>query len=69
MAAELTLVAIAAGDPSVGIQSLMWSVGDLGTLDDYPEQREEVRQAFLNAFSLVAGEPVRVTFSDEWERD
>lgn len=62
---EINLVAFAAGDPSVGIASQTWVVENIGTLDDYDEQREEVRDAFTASFSLLTGESVRVTFSDE----
>lgn len=65
----MNLFAYAHSDPSVGIPFRSWAVEGLGALDDYPEQREEVRQAFANAFALLTGEPVRVAFSDEHSDD
>ena len=66
---NISLFAHAPGDPSVGIQSSSWSVSDLGDLDDYEGQREDVRKAFADAFELIVGEKVRVTFSDEFSAD
>jgi hypothetical protein len=67
--ATVSLEAYAPGDPEAGIASQRWSINDVGDLDDYPGQRDDVRAAFKHAFlSLIGdGERIVVAFSDEFE--
>lgn len=61
---ELAAVIFAAGDPSVGIPHVTWTIDNIGDLDDYDTQRQEFREALEAAFSCLAERP-SVSFSDE----
>ena len=67
--AAISLEVYAPGDPEAGIASQRWSVNDVGDLDAYEGQRDDVRAAFRQAFlSLIGdGERIVVAFSDEFE--
>jgi len=66
----VSLYAFAKGDMSVGIPHSQWTIEDVGSLDDYEGQREDVRKAFSDAFALLTGESkVQVRFSDEQATD
>lgn len=60
----MDLYAHAKGDPLVGLPSRTWVVENIEPFEE-KEHREEVRSIFTYSFALLAGEPVRVTFSDE----
>ncbi|WP_175888127.1 hypothetical protein [Burkholderia contaminans] len=65
---KIDLIALNTGDMSVGIPNLTFTVEDVGTLDDYEGQREEVRMAFRDAF-LTLVDNVKIVFSDEHKED
>ena len=58
------------GDTSVGIWGFNHII-ELGpeTLTDYDEQREDFRAKLATAFECLAGETVRVIFSDEIDEE
>lgn len=62
---SLTLFAATQADVSAGFASEGWTIENLGILDEYKGQREDVRKAFIKAFKILSGEVVRVWFSDE----
>lgn len=62
----IDLHAFAPGDMSVGIHHQQWTIQNIGPLDDYDGQREDVRKGFAEAFAMLAGEgKVQIRFSDE----
>lgn len=61
---EVSLIILFAGDESVGISPASWEIQAIGELDDH-EHRQEVREAFRDAFGVLLGEQVTVYFSDE----
>jgi len=62
-----SITAFTVGDPSVGLQPQAWTIEEVGDLDNYPGQREDVRAAFMAAFMMMTddGDPIRVLFDDE----
>lgn len=65
---KIDLIAMNKGDMSVGIPDLTFTIQDVGTLDDYDGQREEVRMAFAEAFMTLV-DNVKIVFSDEIKED
>ena len=61
---QIDAIIFAAGDPSVGIPHVTWTIDNIGDLDDYDTQRQEFREALEAAFSCIAERP-SVSFSDE----
>ena len=53
------------GDSSVGILSQFWKILNVGEELIDNKHREEVREAFKNAFETLINEPVKVSFTDE----
>lgn len=62
MSKQLDIIVSSHGDPHAGIPSEHWVIDNIGFV--YPEDREEVRQAFADAFALIA-DGAQVMFSDE----
>lgn len=60
----INLLAFCTGDTSVGIPNVSWSIEDVGSLDDYPGQREDTRKLFEIAFLTIA-DNIKIVFSDE----
>lgn len=61
---EVSIWVIFPGDPSVGIFGATWEINHIPVPED-AEHREEIRQAFTEAFGVITGGGHFVVFSDE----
>jgi hypothetical protein len=64
---DICLIATAPGCRAAGLSPCTWTIENIGHVDSYERQREDVRKAFAAAFETLVGEPVVITFSDEHE--
>jgi hypothetical protein len=61
----VTLYACYPGDNAAGIPAASWEIKDLFDASTGSAERAEIKKAFGNAFKLVLGESVEISFSDE----